>query len=156
MGTTSQTNPILDSLLKTVGSSEAVGGGPRLLRGMIAQILPSGEIQVASPSGGGGAMLSCDVLHTGVPLSLHVGDAVLAMSPIGPGERGLVLGLIAAYSPSTPEKKLVLEASESLSLKCGSSMIELRQDGRLLIRGKDVVSFAERTQRIKGGTVGIN
>jgi hypothetical protein len=32
----------------------------------------------------------------------------------------------------------------------------LRKDGKLMIRGKDVLTRAKRTNRIKGGSVGIN
>ena len=51
---------------------------------------------------------------------------------------------------------MALQASESLSLTCGQASIELRADGKVLIRGDDVLLRAKGTQRIRAGTVSIN
>lgn len=59
--------------------------------------------------------------------------------------------------PSTVrERCLDLSATEVVALRCGEARIELRADGRVEIRGIDIVSVAEGTQRILGGNVGIN
>lgn len=55
-----------------------------------------------------------------------------------------------------PPDEIVIEAGKRFVLKCGEARIEFREDGRLLIRGTDVVSSAKRTNRIKGGSVAIN
>ncbi|MFO0612648.1 MAG: DUF6484 domain-containing protein [Polyangiaceae bacterium] len=54
------------------------------------------------------------------------------------------------------ERFLALEASEGIRLRAGDASIELRPDGRVEIRGTEVVSAAESTNRILGGTVAIN
>jgi hypothetical protein len=51
---------------------------------------------------------------------------------------------------------LVLEAKESLTLRVGTGSITIREDGKILIKGKDLVSHAQRMNRIKGGSVSIN
>ena len=53
-------------------------------------------------------------------------------------------------------QRLVLTAEREIELRCGKSSITLRKDGRLLIKGVDLVSRASRTNRIKGGSVAIN
>jgi len=52
--------------------------------------------------------------------------------------------------------ELVMEARKNLVLRCGAGSITLRADGKVLIRGKDLVARARRTHRIKGGSVAIN
>jgi hypothetical protein len=51
---------------------------------------------------------------------------------------------------------LVLEAKSSLTLRVGDGSITIRADGKILIKGKDLVSYATRVNRIKGGSVSIN
>lgn len=51
---------------------------------------------------------------------------------------------------------LVLEATESLTLRVGDGSITIRADGKILIKGKDLVSHAKNMNRIKGGAVAIN
>ena len=54
------------------------------------------------------------------------------------------------------EIDVLLEAKENLTLRVGAGSITLRKDGKILIRGKDLVSRADRMNRIKGGAVSIN
>jgi hypothetical protein len=101
----------------------------------------------------------CDVLDTVAALTpLAQGDAVLVwLPPTAPG-RGVILGRVAApaRSGSAEPDELVLEAKKQLVLRCGAGSITIREDGRILIKGKDLVSHAQRLNRIKGGTVQIN
>ena len=54
------------------------------------------------------------------------------------------------------QDELVIEAKKNLTLKCGEGSITIREDGKILIKGKDLVSHAQRMNRIKGGSVSIN
>lgn len=53
-------------------------------------------------------------------------------------------------------RRLVLQGTESIELRCGDASIVLRADGTLKLRGRDIASLARRRHRIKGGSVGIN
>jgi hypothetical protein len=53
-------------------------------------------------------------------------------------------------------RRIVLEADSEVVLRCGPGSITLSPEGKACIRGVDVVSSAERTQRIRGGSVRIN
>jgi hypothetical protein len=53
-------------------------------------------------------------------------------------------------------RRVVLSAKTELVLRCGEGSITLSADGKVTIRGVDVVSSATRTQRIRGGAVRIN
>jgi hypothetical protein len=103
----------------------------------------------------------CQVLcSSGVPYLLAPGDEVFVWLPNDTTTNGIVLGRIgasrAAEGPEEPPAELVLEARSSLTLRVGDGSIEIRADGKVLIKGSDLVSHATRVNRIKGGAVAIN
>jgi len=51
---------------------------------------------------------------------------------------------------------VMLEAEERLSLQCGEGRVEIQRDGKVLLRGKDIVSRAARTNKVQGATVRMN
>ncbi len=103
-----------------------------------------------------------DLLYTSdnSPLTLAPGDTVLLL--LDPQRGALILGRVGAsgslHAPAREEAtdELTLEAKSCLTLKCGDGSITLRQDGKILIKGKNLVSLAMETNRIKGGSVSIN
>ncbi len=138
------------------------GAASDLVRGAVVSVLDDGVI-VVQTSPDECSRIACDFLETGQgqPPGLGPGDLVLVLRPAVPGQNGCVLGRIGRYKApepgaSAPPDHVVIEAGESLTIKCGEGEIGMRKDGKLLIRGNDVVSRARRTQRIKGGTVAIN
>jgi hypothetical protein len=110
--------------------------------------------------------LSCEVLVTSGAASrlvLATGDVVLVLPPIDERTMGIILGRIGSshdaedVAPSeSVVDEMVIEAKESLTLKVGDGSITIRKDGRILIKGKDLVSHASRANRIRGGSVQIN
>jgi hypothetical protein len=53
-------------------------------------------------------------------------------------------------------ERLVLEARKEIVLRCGEGSITLRADGKILLKGREIVSRAFETNKIKGSTVQIN
>jgi hypothetical protein len=53
-------------------------------------------------------------------------------------------------------ERVVLEGSREITLKCGEASITLRRDGKIVVRGVYVETFARGVNRIKGGAVKIN
>jgi Domain of unknown function (DUF6484) len=49
-----------------------------------------------------------------------------------------------------------LNATSELQLRCGDASISLRRDGKLVIKGTEVVSRASGANKIRGGLVNIN
>jgi hypothetical protein len=110
-----------------------------------------------------GAIVACDLLETGAGMApaLAEGATVLVVVPDGGGGRGVVLGRVLrpgvrSTASEAPPEEILLEATKGLTLKVGEGSITLREDGKVLIRGRDLVSHAKRTNRIRGGTVAIN
>ena len=69
---------------------------------------------------------------------------------------GVVLGRIASYTAPASPARLTLEATEVLTLKCGDATLDLRADGKAVLKGEDVLIRATGLQRIKAGSVSIN
>jgi hypothetical protein len=102
----------------------------------------------------------CDWLETGAAVNppLAAGDTLLVLPQRG-RDAGVVLGRIGRYRTpvaAQPQARVTIEATDALSLKCGDASIELRADGKLTVKGEDVLVRARGTQRIKAGTVNIN
>ncbi|HEY2852766.1 MAG TPA: hypothetical protein VGJ18_07980 [Gemmatimonadaceae bacterium] len=131
-----------------------------LRRGTLIRLLSADQARVLFEDGPS-EEIECDVLHTApTPLLVAPGDAVLVWRP-GNGDRAVVLGRVGPSAattqrpaPNAPDE-LVLEATNSLTLRVGDGSITIR-DGKILIKGTDLVSHAQRMNRIKGGAVSIN
>jgi hypothetical protein len=133
----------------------------------VCDVLADGSVVVRIDD----STVMCEVLDVGRGfLALTQGDVVLVWSDETTRHRPVVLGRIAG-SPAEPlvpdgevqdaEGKtipdtLLLEAKESMTLRVGDGSITIRADGKILIKGKDLVSHAQRVNRIKGGSVAIN
>jgi len=52
--------------------------------------------------------------------------------------------------------RVVLEGKNEIVLRCGEASITLRRDGKMVLRGAYVETYAKGVNRIKGGSVKIN
>lgn len=160
----------------------ALAGELRLSRARVTAIEPDGRVRVRFEPAGE-PEVACDVLRTGTPSAPPSlpGTEVLVAWTDGSGKPGVILGAIgpaevraessepapgavmlpAADSPSgeplrIAHHEIVIEAGEELTLRCGEASIRITRDGKIVLRGKNILSRAEGTQRIKGGSVAIN
>lgn len=130
------------------------------------QLLCASVVEVCgdlvSCAGDRGTVVLCEVLQTseGPGLQLAPRDTVLVLLTEPEMECGVILGRLGPRRPAEKQPQvadeLVLEARSQLTLKCGAGSITLRGDGKVLIKGKDLVSHAQRVNRVKGGAVAIN
>ena len=152
---------ILQTLLRDAGQAPR---GPELaLPGRSGGLRLAIAVLLADPVAGerllvdlDGSRVECDMLHGGGPVDWAQGDALLVASGDEPALCAIVLGRIGRYAAARPPAELTLEATESLTLKCGESSVELRADGRAMLKGEDVLLRAKGTQRIRAGNVAIN
>jgi hypothetical protein len=135
----------------------------QMRRGEVVDITESGTVIVAL-DGVDATLVRCDLLvTTEAPAPVMVaGDQVLTWSP-SDGASAVVLGRIGPSRGLTPDAMpdelpdtITLEAKHSLVLRVGDGSITIRDDGKILVKGKDLVSHAQRMNRIKGGAVSIN
>jgi hypothetical protein len=89
-------------------------------------------------------------------------QAVLLVFEDGDPTLPIIAGVIKdrvgdAQPARTPLKdKLVLESKSELTLVCGQSSITLRKDGRVMVKGAELMSRASGTNKIRGASVKIN
>ena len=80
---------------------------------------------------------------------------------LGPlGEGALDPNLGAARRASLAETVLVrdleLSASNSVSIRCGRSRLLMDRFGKIVVKGRDVLTRAAERNRLKGGSISLN
>ena len=53
-------------------------------------------------------------------------------------------------------RQLVFSAQQQILLRCGKSSVLLRRDGKIVIRGTNLLSRSSGVNRIKGGSIDLN
>ncbi len=106
--------------------------------------------------------------RSAVPLlRSHVGSEVVVVFEQDDVRRPIVLGVIqkqaidsgprpGGVSVHADEDHVVLSAERQITLKCGDASITLTRAGKVIIRGKYVVSRSSGYNKIKGAAVDIN
>ena len=90
------------------------------------------------------------------------GQAVLLVFENGDPTLPVIVGLVkdkiaeVTLEPARHSNELVLETKKELTLVCGKSSITLRSDGRIIVKGVEILSRASRTNKIRGASVQIN
>lgn len=154
----------MSSVVSPRGLDSAIAGG------VIADVGDDGFVAVVP--GGSHTPVACLPLEHVSRELLTAGANVLFWRASPDADTGVIMGVVAPPRPIDPANEgltdrqaardsdlpetLVLEARSSLVLRVGDGSIEIRADGKILIKGRDLVSHAKRMNRIKGGAVSIN
>lgn len=127
--------------LQGVHRAEVIGIGPDGCASVVAPDL-WGETQVVAQS-----LVPIDRRSIGRKA------AVVLMN-----DQPLILGLIQPPAPviQADGERLALEARREISLKCGKASIHLTADGRVTIRGTQLLSRSEGPNRVQGASVQLN
>ncbi|EYD77443.1 hypothetical protein Rumeso_00992 [Rubellimicrobium mesophilum DSM 19309] len=76
------------------------------------------------------------------------------------GDGVLVVGLLQAAQPvseiEADVRRITIEARREVVLRCGKASITMTADGRITIRGTQVLSRAEGANRVQGASVQLN
>jgi hypothetical protein len=79
----------------------------------------------------------------------------------GDPTRPIIIGVI--QPPAQPaavtvddDRQVVLEGKDRIELRCGKAKIVLTSDGKVLVKGTDIVSRSEGPNRLKGASIQIN
>jgi hypothetical protein len=81
-----------------------------------------------------------------------VGTLVAVVQVASPPSQLLILGLL--QKPKV--RRRVIEAEEELVLRCGGSSLTLTANGRVALRGRQLLSRAEGQNRVQGASVLLN
>lgn len=122
-------------------------------RGVILAIGPDGRAQVSVPSLGPDGLWARSLVPT--PVATVGREVALVMM----GEADpLILGLIQPLVPSVEAdgERLILEAGREVVLRCGQGSITLTADGRITLRGTQILSRSDGPNRVQGASVQLN
>lgn len=141
-----------------IGSAaRAASAAPAATMPFAARLVELGSAGSLVVETAAGVRHDCQWLQvSALPAALREGDTVLVL-PLPASAVAVVIGRITTYDEhaALPEV-LQIATAQTLSLRCGESSIDLRADGKVMIRGDDVLVRAKGTQRIRAGTVSIN
>jgi hypothetical protein len=142
---------VIPSLLEIADTLNTI----KITRGRILAITSEGEIMVERE--GDLSCITCDFLRTSsAPLpELNQGDLVLYAVDESI-DRGYVLGIIQKYTSEEDPRYLKINAKESIELRCGNSTMIMNKEGKVIVKGNEVVSRARGINKIKGAAVKIN
>jgi hypothetical protein len=90
----------------------------------------------------------------------HIGRAVALMFEMNDVRKPIVIGLM--HVPETrvdivkDGEPQVISAEREIVLCCGASSIRLQADGKIIIKGREILSRAKGNHKIQGGMVYIN
>ena len=139
--------------------------------GIVDSITPEGMIVVKS----GASKISCYFIRSSaIPPDITIGDSVAWTPSSSEKGSGYVLGLIEPYQPkadrlaekftkqktpnitSIEDEVIRIKADKGLVIECGKSSIILSKDGKLQLKGNELLSRARGMNKIKGAGVNIN
>lgn len=142
-----------------------------VLQGQVTAFNQEGSIAI---TGRDGNNVNCFIatLHKSEIPEISVSDTVIYTMD-GNKEYGFILGVVCRYIPTTskevtvkpPEKltdaivdgqRIFFEAQKEIILKCGTGSIIMKKDGKIVIKGTNIITRARNTNKIKGATVTIN
>lgn len=131
--------------------------GPSSALPFEARVLDAGGdkgLTVGLPTG---EVWHCEILQTSaLPVEYKADDRVLVL-PLGTSAMPVVVGRICSVADAAQAPAVLqIVAQQSMSLRCGDASVDLRTDGKVMIRGDDVLVRAKGSQRIRAGTVSIN
>jgi len=80
----------------------------------------------------------------------------LVQPPPAEGLLDLIVDGVDPVEARVDGERVVIEGRDEVVLRCGNASIVMRRDGRIVVRGTEVVSHSTGTNRIRGGSVRIN
>lgn len=121
-------------------------------RAEIVGIAPDGRPQVLIPTLGEAPLIALSL----VPVTAASVGRLAAVTMMD--DQPLILGLIQPRPPEVEAdgEKLVLEARREMTLRCGKASITMTADGRVTIRGTQVLSRSDGPNRVQGASVQLN
>jgi uncharacterized protein DUF6484 len=127
--------------------------------GRVVRITPDGEVLVDFP---GNEMGPIRARLVASPALDEPGQPVLLVFENGNVTLPIIAGVVRdkigvpPLTQACDKGELVLEAKKELTLVCGKSSITLRSNGRVIVKGAEILSRASGTNKIRGASVEIN
>lgn len=117
----------------------------------------------------GNPMVDHDMNTTGRPIQAratvdllddHIHRDVALMFEGNNSQKPIIIGLMSVQNktrePSENRRTTVITGDNEIILQCGDSSIHMNRDGKIVIKGKYILSQASGNHKIKGGMIQIN
>jgi hypothetical protein len=98
-------------------------------------------------------LLAFDGADPSLPIVCGIVRTQLQPKPVVPT---VALNVDAVRDVLVDGRQLVFNAGQQILLRCGKSSVLLRRDGKVVIRGTQLLSRASGSNKIKGGTIDLN
>ncbi len=133
-----------------------------LLTGELIE-LRQGRPVVRYPSGPQGGVLARLLGHlwgAGLPTPSLPAAALLFLEN-GDPLKPIVIGLVQDQVPDRQTlvldmERIVLQGHTEVQLRCGQASVTMRADGKVVVKGSELLSKASATNKIRGASVQIN
>ena len=127
-------------------------GLPGVHRGEIIGIGPDGRAELLVPSLDATPVFARSL----VPVTAASVGRVAAVTMMD--DQPLILGLVQPLVPEVAAdgERLVIDAGREMVLRCGKASITMTADGRVTIRGTQVLSRSDGPNRVQGASVQLN
>lgn len=126
------------------------------LESKIARVVLSPQIIAKAEEKG---LIGCSVLlvfEGGDPLLPVIVGIVHDRIPYRTERQDAVVSIEKPLQASIDGKTILLEAKKEIVLRCGKSSISLTKDGKIVVKGVELVSRSSGTNKVKGAVVSIN
>jgi hypothetical protein len=154
--------------LERLVNGDAAAERSRAVVGTLHSISAEGIPFVDYPGNEGGPT-QARVAVTGSP-AFTVGSPVLLLFEDAGSTRPIIVAPIADRLPKPPRgrresadrdaivdgKRVVFEAQQEIVLRCGQGSITLSANGKIVVKGTELVSRASGANKIRGALVNIN
>lgn len=146
--------------------------GPVLGRVVSAR---TGEVRVSYPGSPEASLVArplSTVAEAELARAVREGTPAVLLFEEGDPRRPLLLGVLRSATPLVdavidrlPEgerearvdgRRVLVEGREEVTLRCGKASLTLRADGKVVLRGVNLVSQADQVHKIRGGKVQVN
>ena len=156
--------------LESKGSARSLPSHGGVASGRIHAVAEDCTILVVTPSSSQAPCRAGTLVTVGPS---DVGREVVLAFTTERGDRPVILGLVEERGRSAELARIDLErsdvedvridgrsvhlkAADEILLECGQGSIRLRKDGKIIVKGLQIVSRAKGVNKIKGAAVSIN
>jgi hypothetical protein len=133
--------------------------------GRIVEITAEGRVLVDFPENRARRPIEARFVSLGafpIDVASLAGASVLMVfedaNPFRPIILGPLFDRISSFpkTPSQSPNNAMVEAQEEILLRCGESSLSMKKDGKIVLKGRTIVSRASRTNKMRGALVAIN
>jgi Domain of unknown function (DUF6484) len=146
-----------------ISRHRAASSQPEFRVGIIVDILEGGRLIVDYPGNEYRPVEARCLRPECFGADYEIGTSVLLVFEGNDVHNPIVLGSVfdscrptGTPTRATVDDRVILRAEKEILLECGQSSVLLRSDGKIIIRGVEIMSRASRTNKVRGACVKIN